>query len=90
MGEGERHVGAPVAPGGRRGYPPQGVQETLHAVGRLLFQHLDAPLHLQTREEPVTSPIPQRSGDLGVFAQKSGLTSILEVLAKAPTGCTWS
>lgn len=42
-------------------YPPQRVQETLHAVGRLLFQHLDAPLHLQTGEGPInmgTHPAP--------------------------------
>lgn len=46
-----RHVGVSVPPVRRRSHPPQCVEETLHAVGRLLLQHLDAALHLQVSDD---------------------------------------
>lgn len=62
---------------------PESVEKSFYAVGGLVFEHFDAAFHLWAANKPLA--LADR-GDGGPGA--AALTSILDDLAKAPTGWT--
>lgn len=66
---------------------PESVEKSLHAAGRLVFQDFDAAFHLLGRGKKKQLALANQALPDGVPGA-AALTSILEDLAKAPTGWT--